>query len=169
MHQHKNLAESLRSFNSQIHYPCLLSGDRSQGGGAGAAGQTGSRICRGSRCRRNQLLPGQFGITATPFLPNLRTITLPPLPALMRTEHHHRQQEVFFSNNWQRLSILKKVNLISTDSTSRKDSGLTPPGINLEKPHWLCCSLPRGDMNSTSVCISSALASETHSSCHLWW
>lgn len=169
MHQHKNLAESLRSSNSQVHYLCLLSGDIAQGGGAGAAGQTGSVICRGSRCRRNQPLPGQFGITATPFLPVLRMVTLPPLPALMRTSDHQRQREVFFSNNWQTLSILKKVNLISTNSTSRKGPGLSPPGINLEKPHWLCFSLPRGDVSSASVCNSSALASETYCSCHLWW
>lgn len=167
MHYSKNLAESLRSFSSQVHYLCLL-GEGSWGGATGAAEQTGSMICWGSRCRRNQPLLRHDCHPPPALLPSSVTVSLPPPPAQLRRWDHCRGRSLFlitgkalvFTQSFK--SILKKVKLSDTNSTSRKDPGLTPLRTNLEQPHWLRCSLPTGAVSSASVFTSSTLASEIY-------
>lgn len=80
MHYSKNLAESLRSFNSQVHYLCP-SGEGSWGGGTGAAEQTGSIISEAAGVGG---ISHFSGMTATPLLPGSVTVSLPPPPAQLR-------------------------------------------------------------------------------------
>lgn len=55
-------------------------------------------------------------------------------------------------------SVLKKVKLSDTDSTSRKDPGVTPPGISREQPHWLRWSLEqRQHLHQLCPCLRNLL------------